>query len=260
MAKVRIPTTFRPLKLTFTGRYQGKGSYYEQKFKPGKKYLLRIINGSTGFHFHWSLDNHVIKVIAADFVPIKPYTTESLSVGIGQRYTVIIEAKPTQEAANGKYWMRTEYVTAGGCNARINGNPVNDKDSQRVGIVSYEGAASEGSPETTRNLGNKDVDCLDETPKMQPIVKWQVTPPENPNYNDEHLYEAGLDRTKGPNNSNKWHGAVARWSLTDTPMWLDFSNPTILNLDNSTWNPEYGVVHCMSSMSIFPVLNLTAPR
>jgi FtsP/CotA-like multicopper oxidase with cupredoxin domain len=222
------------------GRFDGKGSYYQQKFKAGKKYLVRIINGSTALHFNWSLDNHVIRVIAADFVPIEPYTTNSLSVGIGQRYTAIIEANPTTNSTNGKYWMRTEYTNRDGCNVNIIGAPSDKKDTQRVGIVSYEGATSEGDPITSRY--NVNSHCFDETPKLVPSISWTISPPQNDVKTD--TYEAGIDRTKTADNKNKWHGAVARWSLTDTPMWLDFSNPTIMNLQNSSWNPEYGVVHC----------------
>ena len=38
------------------------------------------------------------------------------------------------------------------------------------------------------------------------------------------------------------HGNFARWDLTDDPMWLNFGNPTINNLGNKTWDPEYSIV------------------
>jgi hypothetical protein len=31
-----------------------------------------------------------------------------------------------------------------------------------------------------------------------------------------------------------FHG-FSRWTLTDTPMWLDFAEPTLLNLDNTSF-------------------------
>jgi FtsP/CotA-like multicopper oxidase with cupredoxin domain len=105
------------------GKYNGGGSLYQKTFEAGKKYLIRIINGSTGLHFHFSLDEHIMTVVSMDMVPIKPYNTTSLSVGIGQRYGVIIEAKPTTKSSNGKYWMRTEYTALNNCNAESQAFP-----------------------------------------------------------------------------------------------------------------------------------------
>lgn len=225
--------------LTTLGKFNGGGSLYQQTFEAGKKYLIRIINGSTGLHFHFSLDNHIMTVVSMDFVPIKPYTTNSLSVGIGQRYGVIIEAKPTTKSSNGKYWMRTEYTDQNGCNTPLTGIPnptTTDLDLQRTGIISYSDADS-GDPTTSRQPAT--VGCSDEPyASLSPIVEWNVTVPQNDI--NGNTYEAGLDLT----NRNKWHGAVNRWSITDTPMWLNMADPTILNLANTTWNPEYDVVKC----------------
>lgn len=32
------------------------------------------------------------------------------------------------------------------------------------------------------------------------------------------------------------------WAFGNAPMWLNFSDPTILNLDNTTWKPNYVVI------------------
>jgi hypothetical protein len=37
------------------------------------------------------------------------------------------------------------------------------------------------------------------------------------------------------------HG-FRRWEIGGEPMWLDWGNPVIVNLDNTTWNPEYDVL------------------
>lgn len=34
----------------------------------------------------------------------------------------------------------------------------------------------------------------------------------------------------------------ARWAIGENPMFLDFSNPTIQNLKNTTWDPNYVVI------------------
>ena len=61
---------------------------------PAKKYLLRIINTSFETTFIFSIDNHRLTVVGADFVPINNYSTTNIFVGIGQRYEVIVEAVP----------------------------------------------------------------------------------------------------------------------------------------------------------------------
>lgn len=32
------------------------------------------------------------------------------------------------------------------------------------------------------------------------------------------------------------------WSFGEKPLWLDFGNPTIMNLGNKTWDPDYVVI------------------
>lgn len=50
----------------------------------GRRYLLRLINTSVDTTFVFTIDNHWLKVIAADFVPIHPYVVDHVVVGIGR--------------------------------------------------------------------------------------------------------------------------------------------------------------------------------
>jgi FtsP/CotA-like multicopper oxidase with cupredoxin domain len=59
------------------------GSKYEMTFQPGKKHRIRLVNMSTDSHFKFSIDEHTLTVMAADFVPIEPYTTDVLNIFIG---------------------------------------------------------------------------------------------------------------------------------------------------------------------------------
>lgn len=49
------------------------------------------------------IDNHTLEVISSDFVPIVPYNTTDLSIGMAQRYDVIVTAKDLTE---GSFWLR----------------------------------------------------------------------------------------------------------------------------------------------------------
>lgn len=53
------------------------------RFQKGVRYLLRLINTSVDTTFVFSIDGHRLKVIEMDLVPIEPYTTESVLIGIG---------------------------------------------------------------------------------------------------------------------------------------------------------------------------------
>jgi FtsP/CotA-like multicopper oxidase with cupredoxin domain len=52
------------------------------QFQPGKDHLLRVVNtGSAGLQF-FTIDEHELEVITNDFIPIKPYKSNSLTLGV----------------------------------------------------------------------------------------------------------------------------------------------------------------------------------
>lgn len=68
------------------------GYRYNTTFTSGSSYLLRLVNGAIDTHFKFSIDNHTLTVIAADFVPITPYTTTMVSIGMGKLSLIISDA------------------------------------------------------------------------------------------------------------------------------------------------------------------------
>ncbi|KAK6438685.1 laccase, multicopper oxidase, benzenediol:oxygen oxidorectuctase [Oleoguttula sp. CCFEE 5521] len=85
----------------------GGGSYSQVKITKGKKYRLRLINTSVDNFIRVSLDNHQLQVMTSDFIPIVPFYTNWLLIGIGQRYDVVITANQTE----GNYWFRANVAT-----------------------------------------------------------------------------------------------------------------------------------------------------
>jgi len=64
------------------------------QFKPGKDHLLRVVNtGSAGLQF-FTIDEHEMTIISNDFIPIKPYKTNSLTLGVSAP-----KKKPTKKIA-----------------------------------------------------------------------------------------------------------------------------------------------------------------
>ena len=91
-----LPPNMTSILLNGIGDYAGiapGGKRYTKTFVPGKRYLMRIINTSTDTTFVFTIDDHTIEVMSSDFVPIQPYKTRAILVGIGQRYHIVVEAK-----------------------------------------------------------------------------------------------------------------------------------------------------------------------
>ncbi|RMX73769.1 hypothetical protein D0869_13271 [Hortaea werneckii] len=72
-------------------------------FTSGKSYRMRFINPSAAATEKITIDGHKFTVIANDFVPIQPYETDVLTLAVGQRSDVIVEAtgEPTDSV-----WLR----------------------------------------------------------------------------------------------------------------------------------------------------------
>lgn len=73
--------------LNGSGSYAGgarNGLKFNTTVTKGKKYLMRLINTSIDTTFIFAIDNHNITVMSSDFVPIKPYTTDHVVIGIGR--------------------------------------------------------------------------------------------------------------------------------------------------------------------------------
>lgn len=112
------------------------GSRWEASLTEGTSYRLRLVNAAVDSHFKFSIDNHTLQVIAMDLVPIEPYETTVLDIGMGQRYDVIVTADQASVASD--FWLRAIPQTA--CSD-------NDNADDIKGIIHY--GSSTGTPETT---------------------------------------------------------------------------------------------------------------
>ena len=58
---------------------------------------MKFINTSTESISIFTIDEHMLQIIGSDFLPIKPYYADSVLVGVGQRYHIVVEARTSDE-------------------------------------------------------------------------------------------------------------------------------------------------------------------
>jgi FtsP/CotA-like multicopper oxidase with cupredoxin domain len=202
-----------------------------------KKYLMRVINTSFDTTFVFSIDNHLLQIVSADFVPIHPYHNTSILVGIGQRYNIIVEANPiayndsSPLPLDGNYWIRTEVAEC------FVGNQKGDKGYDEAGILRYN-KHSIADPKS-KIWPNVAVECSDETyTSLHPIVPWQV--PDPLAGGQDHLKDKAFDFWRvgaPPKTDPDRYYPLAHWTLMDqdlfTPMRVNYSDPAFLHLDRT---------------------------
>lgn len=149
---------------------------------------------------------------------------------------IIVEA--TQDS--GDYWMRTH--PADGCNAF---NPalcapntgtctvatMTRPFNVTTGIIRYNASSKAEPTSTPWNYGTA---CLDEPyESLKPVVPWVI---------DRHpaneITDSRFAAVKQSVNSSIETGGYSHWELTPDFLWLDFGNPSILNIDNKTYDDE----------------------
>ena len=141
------------------------------------------------------------------------------------------------------YWIRT--IPADHCSNFVEGG----KPDERQGILSY--SDIQAIP-TTARLAKMNTTCRDEPfGKLRPWLNWTIPAP-NKNEVDELLrgnksnFEVGTEIPKNgkPIESDRFH----RWTMKDEPMFLNFSDPTILKLeaDPASFTDEKAVVNYTS--------------
>lgn len=192
------------------------GERYQTTFESGTKYLLRLVNVAADTHFKFTIDNHTMEVISADFVPIQPYTTDVLNIAIGQRYEVIV----TANASADNYWMRAIAQTACSDNA----NPDNI-----MGIIRYDNSST-ADPTSTATANAAVDECVDEpAASLVPYVQVDVG--------------TAADITEDFSVTVSSSAGRFYWAMGNTTFYNDWGYPTIEQLidGNITWDQEQNV-------------------
>lgn len=161
------------------------------------------------------VDNHTMQVIASDLVPITPYETTVLDIGMGQRYDVIITADQADVADN--FWLRA--IPQSAC------SDVDNSDDIR-GIIYYG-----DSPSTpTTSAYSYDDGCDDETDNLVPYISKTV----------ETQSSTNIEAASVGFNSD----SLFRWYLNSTTFVVDWEDPTLEKIlaGNTTFATSNAVI------------------
>lgn len=199
------------------------GAYAQTVLTAGSKHRLRLINTAVDNHFMFSLDSHTLTVIAADFVPIVPYNTTWIFIGIGERYDVIIDANQSP----GSYWFRAEVQDKAGCGSNFqNGNILS--------IFSYEGHESETPSSSATDYTQR---CTDET---ELVPYWNSYVPQGTIVSDFTTLDTAINQSTASDGS-----LTLYWQVNGVHLQADWSAPTVrsvANGDDSDWATSAGII------------------
>nr|CAB3478820.1 unnamed protein product [Digitaria exilis] len=67
---------------------------YKLKVKPGRTYMLRLINSALNDELFFGIANHTLTVVEADANYVKPFTVQTLVISPGQTMNVLLTTPP----------------------------------------------------------------------------------------------------------------------------------------------------------------------
>lgn len=214
-AQTSGPPTLDNGLINGTNTFDGAGYRYNTSFISGNSYRIRLVNAAVDTHFKFMIDNHTMQVIASDLVPITPYETTVLDIGMGQRYDVIVTADQADVADN--FWLRA--IPQSACSENDNTNDIR-------GIIYY--GDSPSTPST--KAYSYDDSCDDETDNLVPYISKTVEEESSTNVEAASV---------GFNSDN-----LFRWYLNSTSMVVEWSNPTLKQIvaDNTAFETSNAVL------------------
>jgi FtsP/CotA-like multicopper oxidase with cupredoxin domain len=199
----------------------GTGAYNTITIQSGKRYRLRLINTSVDSNLRVNLDGHPFQVIATDFVPVVPYSTTYLSIGIGQRYDVVFTANQTA----GNYWFRADPNSV--CQSRAN--------KGGLAIFNYQGVTV--ADPTSLVPANPPTSCVD--PVTVPKIVKNV--PSSTFAAQAKSLPVAFGPVAVQNN-------LVLWTINGTSMVVDPGNPTLKYVAQNVNPPaSYNVVQVPST-------------
>ncbi|KIW19302.1 hypothetical protein PV08_03596 [Exophiala spinifera] len=214
--------------------------YAKFQFTRGQKYRLRLINAGAEGIQKFSIDNHKLTVMAYDFVPIQPYTTEIVTLGVGQRADVIVEATA---GTHDSFWMRSVIS-----NCSLSNQPYG------YAMVYYQNANTDFKPNSTAWTDTTDGCANDDLSTAEPYFK--ITPPSNP------AKEVQVDVNFGVNAT----GSLV-WTMNNSTFRTCYNDPALFRAQELATSPnstfeypeEWNVYDLGNASSVRVIVNNLTP-
>ncbi|KAF2233451.1 multicopper oxidase [Viridothelium virens] len=198
-------------------------AYSRFRFYKGKKHRLRVMNTGGTANQKFTIDDHRLTVIANDYVPIIPYTTDVVTLGVGQRTDVIVIADMDSDSS---VWMRADIDTGELC-----GNTTTILSHARAAIY-YEDANMDKLPSSSAKAWDSN-NCAND-PLEQTVPFYPQTPPLTPE--TTQVYDLRYEANET--------GSII-FFVNETSFRADYNNPILLlaYLDNTSYpyDPEWNV-------------------
>ncbi|KAF4549390.1 Multicopper oxidase-like protein 6 [Elsinoe fawcettii] len=208
------------------GRCTPNAGVSKFKFRAGKKHRLRIINSSADATYKFSIDNHNLTVIANDFVQVEPYSTNVITLGVGQRTDIIVEATGKDTDA---VWMRADII----CSPTL--------VTGAAAVVYYDHANTTALPTTNTSVTpEQKAHCgNDDLALTKPFFKY--TPDPSPPTTQDINIALQTNAT-----------GFSLWTMNNQTFRGDFNDPVLLEakLGKTRFDPERNVYNFGSNSSI----------
>ena len=193
---------YYPCANSTNGTACGNAGLAKFKFTSGKQHKLRLVNAGGELFTTFSIDNHTMTVVANDFVPVKPYKTKVVTLGVGQRTDVIVSGTGHPGSS---YWMRS-----------FNGICGDTKAPDGRAVIFYEDANKTAIPTSTGYLLPNNTHCLNDPLALTtPVYK---IPAANPDV----TFTVTMTHALNASNSTLWYmNGVAYEGDLNAPVLLN---------------------------------------
>jgi FtsP/CotA-like multicopper oxidase with cupredoxin domain len=193
----------------------------------------------------FSIDNHEMTVIANDFVPIEPYNTTVVTLGVGQRTDVLVTAtgKPTDSV-----WMRSNISssadpTVPGCSFA--------SAPYALAAIYYPSANHTATPRSKAQPPLRAPVCANDDLSMT-VPYYSMTPDPNP----ETTVHIDINSTVNASQ-------ILTWTMNEQAFRGDYNNPLLLlangNDSSYTLKPEWSVTNIGSNKTVRVVVHNLTP-
>ena len=195
------------------------------KFERGKTHRLRLVNSGCEALQRFSIDGHNLTVIANDFVPVEPYETKVVTLGIGQRTDVLVKADGKLDA----YWMRSNVSET--CSTA--------DAPHAYAAIYYDDADETKEPQSTPwDVPDPETCANDDLALTKPVMKKPLPVP-------DLTYDMEVKLFKNESN-------VTLWSFDGVEFRGDYNSPTLLlsALGNHTFEKQWNVKNTNNAKSV----------